>query len=395
MSDKARNQILQKISTTIDIPDSAYEKAMKRYKDLGDWFKGPETRAYAFDPHISPQGSFRLGTVHRSDEYDLDFGLRLLRGISKNTHTQKELKELIGADLEDYRRARQILNELEEKARCWRLPYADELKFHMDAVPSIPQDIRQRQLLRDAMVGAGSEQALAEQVSRFAGAITDNRLSNYAIISPDWKISNSEGYALWFEARIKLSLALMEDVAIRAKAARVDSLPTWNWKSPLQLSIQVLKRHRDVMFAEDPEGKPISIIITTLAAQAYQGEQNLSSALDRILTDMGSYVRDQRPRVPNPVNPVEDFADKWGHPDYLHLRLEENFWDWLEQAQADFKIIGGSRDADFIAEQVNAKFGTRIDPGALQSSIGLGTVHVVTPPKHHQVVQPARPWGKR
>jgi hypothetical protein len=35
-------------------------------------------------------------------------------------------------------------------------------------------------------------------------------------------------------------------------------------KTPLQQAVQILKRHRDMMFADDPEHKPISVIITTL-----------------------------------------------------------------------------------------------------------------------------------
>jgi hypothetical protein len=395
MSDKATDQVLREIAATIDIPDSSYEKANRRYLDLGDWFKRPEARAYAFDPHISPQGSFRLGTVHLSDEYDLDFGCRLCRGISKSTFTQKQLKELVGADLEDYRRARRIENRLEEKRRCWRLPYKDELPFHMDSVPSIPEDARQRQLLRAAMVRAGTLDALAEQVARFAGAITDTGSPCYGLITPNWHISNSEGYALWFESRMKLAPGLTEDLAIRAKAARVDSLPTWKWKTPLQMCVQILKRHRDVMFADNPDGKPISVIITTLAGQAYQGEQSLVLAMSRILADLGDYVNERKPRIPNPVNPAEDFADKWGHPDHAHLNLEGNFWDWLEQARADFKIVTQSRDSDFLAEQVKAKFGTRVDPGALRTAIGVGGIHVITSPKSHQISQPVRPWGRR
>jgi hypothetical protein len=38
------------------------------------------------------------------------------------------------------------------------------------------------------------------------------------------------------------------------------------------------------------------------------------SPLERILTDMHLYVRQTIPRVPNPVNPAEDFADKWYDP---------------------------------------------------------------------------------
>ena len=55
--------IIEQIAESIDIPDSAYEKAETRYKDLADWFGRKEAHCNKFEPHIYPQGSFRLGTV--------------------------------------------------------------------------------------------------------------------------------------------------------------------------------------------------------------------------------------------------------------------------------------------------------------------------------------------
>jgi hypothetical protein len=51
-----------------------------------------------------------------------------------------QLKLLIDGDVEAYRSARGIKETLEEMHRCWRLPYADALAFHMDIVASIPED---------------------------------------------------------------------------------------------------------------------------------------------------------------------------------------------------------------------------------------------------------------
>jgi|SRR5882724_933168 len=396
MSDKTTRRIIEEIAASIDIPASAYEKAEARYKDLGEWFGRPEAKCAKFDPHIYPQGSFRLGTVVRSDEYDLDFGCRLRQGVSKLTHTQKQLKALVGADMEEYRQARGIKSDLIDKPRCWRLPYADEENFHMDGVPSIPEEARQRQLLQEAMINAGSAERLAHNVANFTGAITDNRLPNYETISPNWRISNSEGYALWFESRMKLAMELLMNRALEARAGQVDDLPARRWKSPLQHCVQTLKCHRDVMFADEPDGKPISVIITTLAAAAYQGEQDVASALENILTNMGNYVLKTKPRVPNPVNPVEDFADKWHDPKYAHLNLERKFWQWLEQAQSDFQIIGQSRDADFITEQVQAKFASTLDARSLKNRLGLGSVNIITAPKSHTIVEaPAKPWMRK
>ena len=39
--------------------------------------------------------------------------------------------------------------------------------------------------------------------------------------------------------------------------------------------MQILKRHRDGAFADRPDVKPASIILTTLAAHAYNQEETL------------------------------------------------------------------------------------------------------------------------
>ena len=397
MSDKT-HRIIEEIAASIDIPDAAYDKAEARYKDLAGWFGRPEAASYKFDPHIYPQGSFRLGTVVRGEEYDLDFGCRLRKGIFKSTHTQKELKTTVGSDMEAYRQARRIERALNERPRCWRLHYQEDdgFNFHMDGVPSIPMDDPHRQLIAEAMIKFGSVDVLAHNVAKHAGSITDNRLPNYEQISPDWRISNSEGYALWFESRMKLAMPILEKRAFEARAAKVDDLPARQWKSPLQKCVQTLKCHRDVMFADNSEAKPISVIITTLAASAYRGEQDVGSAMENILANMGNFVNRQKPRVPNPVNPAEDFADKWYDPQYAHLRLEQNFNWWLQQAQEDFAKIGQSRDADFIAEQVNEKFGSTIEARNLRNKLGLGAATIVTTPKRHTIVEaPARPWMRK
>lgn len=156
---------------------------------------------------------------------------------------------------------------------------------------------------------------------------------------------------------MKQAQGLMQKRAAMAKAARVDDIPAYRWKSPLQQCVQILKRHRDKMFEEDSDGKPISIIVMTLAGAAYQGEVEIDEALTRILTDMGGFVRTESPRVPNPVNPVEDFADKWADPKYKDLHLEQNFWKWLEQAQSDFEVMTTTDDVEVFEKEASARFG--------------------------------------
>src|SRR5260370_2617922 len=158
-----------------------------------------------------------MGTDNRplnEDEfYDVDVGCRLEAGITKHRQNQEKLKTLVGAELEAYRKARKIKKELEEKHRCWCLEYADELRFSEDIVPSIPEEMTKQASLADAMVKHGLARGLAEDVSRHSGNITDNRQANYRYIDPDWRISNSEGYANWFESRMEIAAGRMENVA--------------------------------------------------------------------------------------------------------------------------------------------------------------------------------------
>jgi hypothetical protein len=323
---------------------------------------------------VYPQGSFRLGTVVRplqdGDDYDLDLGCRLRSGITKQTHTQKQLKHLLGADLEAYRTARQIKERLDEKRRCWRLKYADELRFHMDIVPSIPESLEARQLVREAVSKAGTPLSVATAVANHSGSITDNQLSSYGVISPDWRVSNSEGFALWFESRMRLASGLLETRAAVAKAAKIDDLPAYRWKSPLQSCIQLLKRHRDVMFAENPASKPISAIITTLAARAYNGEADTRQAVRRVLSTMGNLVQSSAPRVPNPVNPAEDFADKWADPKSAQRLLEQSFWTWLAQAQKDFGAIETIGNAQLLSEHLRKGFDVSVDSARIAKGFG-------------------------
>jgi hypothetical protein len=403
MSSHPASRILSEVLTSIDIPETAYAKAENRYKDLGDWFSRPESSCFQFSPHIYAQGSFRLGTVVRpfssKGEYDLDIGCRLRTGILKQTHTQKQLKQLVGKEVAAYRIARRISGAPEEMRRCWRLHYADDLNFHMDVVPSIPETSFRREALKEMIQKSGAGEPLAKAIADQTGAVTDNQRFDYDRISEDWRVSNSEGYARWFESRMKLAEQLLRERAAMAKATQLDQLPARRWKSPLQAAIQLLKRHRDVMFATRPEAQPISIIITTLSARAYRGETEIGAALGQILSTMDSYILPSAPRIPNPVNPSEDFADKWADPAKRNLDLEGEFRRWLAQARKDFEILVERKDPRQLTETVAKSFGTPIDPRRLaddSASRGSSLLSpAVAPPLSFppKPIEPKKPAG--
>ena len=399
MSTTTAHRILEEIAKTIDIPDSAYETAERRYRDLGTWLERHGSICGNFDPHIHAQGSFRLGTVIRpigdEEAYDLDLSCELRRGISRVTHTQEQVKTFVGDDVKSYRRARHIDKSVQEKHRCWRLEYADDLCFHMDIVPCIPEEHDRRRLLEDAIIKVqSSDEALAKAIANLSVNITDDRLAGYSTLTADWLLSNPEGYARWFESRMRLAVAMFEAIKRQFKAADIDEIPTFRWKTPLQRSVQMFKRHRDIMFAGKPDVKPISIIITTLAARAYQGETDLWEATRNVLDKMGGLVNPLAPRVPNPVNPAEDFADKWRTEEGRANRLEENFQLWLAQARSDFEAMASSRDTDFICEMAGQKLNVHLKSAGLRSQVGIAAPTVFAPKRRSIVEKPAPPWRR-
>lgn len=382
MIDQAASKIASDIAEGLEVPESAYEAAKTRYADLGEWLHDKSKAKCAhYSPEVFPQGSFRLGTVVRplgGDDYDLDLSCVLGSGITRGTHSQKQLKEMLGDDLRDYRSERSIKEALEEKHRCWRLNYKDQLGFHMDAVPAIPQDAGGKAMLQERMVKYGSNAGLAEAATGHAVSITDNRDKDYARISDDWRVGNQEGFAKWFESRMRSAPQLLMERAIMEKVASIDELPIFKWKSPLQLCIQILKRHRDVMFKDLPDAKPISVIITTLAGHAYSGEADIPDALKAIVHGMHEHVRPTGPRVPNPVNYDEDFADKWPKDQ----RLERAFWSWLEQAKADVDLICDPSKRAEVAKVVKRAFDVTV------SLAGTAAPAVAATP----IRSTAKPW---
>jgi len=374
-----KNELLKQLLEVVELPDSAYEKTVKRYTDVSEWLNRPESNCKDYDPHIFPQGSFSLGTainpVNENEEYDLDIACKLRNGITKTTHTQFQLKSIIGTEMELYRIARQIQTPCIEKHRCWRLAYKDELSFHMDIVPGIPETELRRNQIFEALQRAGENNAIASEIIKLSMSITDDRKPEYKTISNDWEISNPEGYSYWFQMKMRNVSNNTRNVV----EAKIDNIPMYKRKTPLQRCIQLLKRHRDQWCVGFEDCKPISIIITTLAAKAYEGQQDLYSAISGILSNMGNYVNVSMPRVPNPTNPSEDFADKWNTPEGKKLQLEENFWRWLKQAQVDFDAICSCSDEKRMQSILESQFKVYIKPEQITEIIGKTSATILQP----------------
>ena len=206
-------------------------------------------------------------------------------------------------------------------------------------------------------------------------AITDNEHATYEVISDDWPRSNPKGYAQWFRTKVvEFKVRRMTEAAAKAE---VEAMPTYRIKTPLQSAIMILKRHRDQMFEYRSDEKPISIIITTLASHAYKGEESIGKALISILADMDQHIgMDPHGNavIPNPTDPLENFADKWPK----HPERRAAFYEWLEAARHDFFEAANQFDRRKITDAVARGVGRAISEIAGERTFGVAAPGVLT-----------------
>lgn len=318
------SDLLATITDGLDIPEKLYEEATLKYEEVGIWLASDENGLAHYSPEIYPQGSFRLGTVVRpvngQSEYDIDLVCHL--DIEKDSTTQKDLKEMVGKRLRENTELAKILTS---SRRCWNLSYPKQ--FHMDVLPAIPN---------------------AEQAPDGI-LLTDTELVR-------WQKSNPKEYANWFYRAMIVQFERRRAEIAKALSANIEDVPEWRVKTPLQRAVQLLKLHRDSVFKGDPETRPVSIILTTLAAHAYQNQDNLYEALLGIVADMPRFIENRNGRwwVANPVEPDENFADKWNEKP----ERREAFLRWLVRAKADFEQAIRSANLQKAAEALRRSLGT-------------------------------------
>jgi hypothetical protein len=319
------DKLLRTSIESLDISDEEYRLAVSRYEAVGRFL----AEYWSDSPagcEVYPQGSMRLGTVtrniHRNDEIDIDLVAR--RDLLKDSITQAELKRDVGQGLEVFEKsAPEGHPSREEGRRCWTLLYPG---FHLDVLPALPDDDDR---------GTGI-------------IITDSELRM-------WQFSDPIGYADWFHTVMRTEW--MEERAVLAKSMDVATVPVWKVKTTLQRTVQALKRHRDIYFVDDLTDRPASVIITTLAALAFRGGTSIYEVLLDVTATMPNLVEERNGTyvVSNPVQPKENFADRWQR----YPGRARKFFEWIDRAQTDFTSLGTERGVDTVLEKVAKSFGER------------------------------------
>lgn len=272
----ALDRLLEELCETVQLSETQFKEARDRYHAVGDWLADPNNSFAIYKPRVRSQGSARLKTTVkpvRQNEHDIDLILFLDLPYS-NFSQPKTVFDFVEARLCENEFFRK---NMEHYKRCIRITYASE--FHLDITPA-----------RQDWTRGGNNMLVPDRKIR------------------EWKESNPIDYAdFWFDSRALMSRT--------AKAARnIALLPeqesAWQ-KAPLRRAVQLMKRHRDIRFKDDPDA-PRSIVLTTLAGLHYGGEELVSDALLAVLDGIIDQIASEPNgviEVPNPVNPAEMFCE--------------------------------------------------------------------------------------
>lgn len=389
------SKFLEQIASELDIPPGKYQDAVDRYQAVGSWLEKGEYPGCTGDLNICPQGSFRLGTVVRPirDGIEACFDIDLVCEIPllKDRTSPQAVKAMVGDRLREHGTYKELLDD--EGRRCWTLEYAEQdgVGFHLDVLPAVPDA---RGLLDTAI------------------AITNNSGTGYS-----WTASNPRGYGSWFDSKNAdafARVAFEQKMAIQDREsviyASIDKVPDQLVRTPLQRSIQLMKRHRDICFNDHGriDYAPISIIITTLGAHLYGNEADAYSALsgivgklqahaallegksiDRSLASMGLIQKrpDATWYIGNPVNPEENFADRWHEDNHARARA---FFSWVEALQKDILNVPAEANSRVLKEHLGRALGATIV--AKHISVLIPPAPVSKAPPRVHITSPAQPW---
>ncbi len=354
------SDILEKIACNLDVTETEFITIKGSYEAVGRCLsEGDDIKD--FNPLIYPQGSFLLGTVVRPicEDDDLDIDLVCVLEKIPDNWTQYKLKHAVGNQLKSNELYRKKLDK--EGKRCWTLNYGEN-KYHLDVLPSIM--CKNSSEVERKYFNGGVLNSLAN----LAIHITDNTRGDYYIETNKvkWLISNPKGYAQWFFARV---LKIQNKERRLFTDAQIEQVPKYSAnKNVLQRTVQLLKRHRDKMFGGD-EDKPISIIITTLAAHSCPQGCDLYTSLKIVAQNMDNYIDLKVSKngakvrwVANPVNKTENFADRW-----VGTKKGEKFDKWLKRLREDLSRLDNSvgEGLDVVTKVLCEMFGEKVSTEAV------------------------------
>lgn len=312
----------------ISITEPQYSLIEKRYDVLQEILSGSDDPILQ-DAHIFIQGSICLKTTikpvqdAKNEMATIDADAVVLLPHARGYSADEVLKSIKKIFSERSR----VQSPIVELRRGIRIEYADENPaFHIDVTPAISASVYC-------------------DPKGFGNLLVPDRVQG-------WKASTPRDYSDWLDelSKQQITIALESRTIMKGEAydaifsnVTQDPMPSYDdytSHNPLRATIKVLKRLRDVwaISTEKTDQRPISAVITTLAALSYEAVVAASvirplrplEAITMIIEGMPNFIKMNQTTdeyfVLNPKDAGENFAEKWNREGGHEYR--QAFYEW-------------------------------------------------------------------
>ena len=315
------DEVLELLCEALQPTPTLWGDAQQKYNAVGGWLAAPESQLNFLSPDIKYQGSALIETVVRPwarEEFDVDL-LCILNTDSVRHPNPMAVYELVAARIAEHATYRRLMKR---KERCIELNYAGQ--FHLDIVPAIPR------------FGLGQRLLIPDRKQKV------------------WIPTDPFGYANWFFGRTPVTKMAAEQYKARADVQPLQPAKRAIDIAPLQRTVQLMKRRRDLFFDGSGDA-PKSIALTTLASKHYDGEAMCTDALLTVLTRIQEEINSTSGVlvIPNPVDRSENLGRHWNERSYA--RFKRFISQFLEEMHELLELRGWEK----ITEALEELFGDR------------------------------------
>lgn len=338
---------LKKILDKVELTQTQRSRAIELYTNVCHAIEEKSD----LDITFYPQGSFATRTVirpyknGRDQSYDVDV-ICEINNLSKELVTPNKLKGYFRDALSKSRYS----NKMKEWDKCFTINFEelDGVGFSIDIIPSVSEDMATKQILLES----------TEYPNLVGSSVAIPNSKNNS-----WLTNNPKGYVKWFENEIDLfHQRFISEKGSSEMYDLIEELPDNELENMLLNIVKVLKRTRDVFYyRRNSDGKPASIIITTILGKLAKNLQPTSSELDlfkQILEQLQQLERYPENRISgrmditgyaisdfitrdngiwqmnNPANGKDNLLNSWNED----TNKSKDFFAWIDNLNSIFSI---------------------------------------------------------
>lgn len=368
--------LLTEIAVRVQLPPSRYALAVQRYNTISTWVDRKESPLHGLVTLIYAQGSMKIrstiASCLRNDEHDVDALAEL--ALPPNSSPRNVLDLLYEAIRGEP--GSRYYDVTTRCTRCVQVQYADGM--HIDITPTI------------RLEGTPEREGIIFHAKIKEPVSSDKRI-----------IANPDGFATWFMERtpaeydFALNFAEKSSAYDRAhflEAAETEPVPSpapVYEKSRALITLQLMKRWRNITYDTRPGRKPPSVLMAKLVADhANQSHGSLYAELIHQARQMlvffeRAHLRQELVEVVNPVCDSDVFSDRWPANlevqrtfirDLQHLvtKLEEMAQANLSRRQEILEELFGEEPAKTAVNTAMKEYGRVYASGDAQHDLKTG-----------------------